>query len=155
MSTIVLRSQVSRPLSNGEIDSNFNNLNTDKVEATDAVSTNTASKVVRRDENGDFSAGVISCVDLNSSSDIGQKTNITDISNALSIVEELHPIEFNWILNGNKSAGVLAQELEQVLPHLVSTGQDNFKTVNYLGIIAYLIKAIQELNQKIIQLSGE
>lgn len=47
------------PLSSAEIDANFNNLNDNKVEITDAVSTNTANKVVRRDASGNFSAGAI------------------------------------------------------------------------------------------------
>ena len=64
MSTITTRSTAGSgatvknlPLTNAEIDTNFINLNTDKVENTDAVSTNTASKVVRRDASGGFSAG--------------------------------------------------------------------------------------------------
>ena len=47
------------PLTNAEIDTNFINLNVDKVETADAVSTNTASKVVKRDSSGNFSAGTI------------------------------------------------------------------------------------------------
>lgn len=47
------------PLSNAEIDTNFINIVTDKIEQTDAVSTNTANKVVRRGATGEFSSGSI------------------------------------------------------------------------------------------------
>jgi hypothetical protein len=47
------------PLSNSEIDTNFLNLNTFKVETTDAVSTNTVNAVVRRDASGGFLSGSI------------------------------------------------------------------------------------------------
>lgn len=47
------------PLSNSEIDNNFINLNSFKVETTDAVSTNTANAVVRRDGSGGFNSGSI------------------------------------------------------------------------------------------------
>lgn len=47
------------PLTNAEIDNNFLNLNNDKLESADAVSTNTAHKVVRRDASGNFIAGII------------------------------------------------------------------------------------------------
>jgi len=47
------------PLSNSEIDTNFLNLNTFKVETTDAVNTNTANAVVRRDGSGGFLSGSI------------------------------------------------------------------------------------------------
>lgn len=59
MSTITLRSVKGSPLTNAEVDSNFSNLNTDKLESSDAVSTNTANKVVRRDASGNFTAGTI------------------------------------------------------------------------------------------------
>ena len=63
MTTIVTRitggTAKNAPLTNTELDNNFINLNTDNVETADAVSTNTASKVVKRDSSGDFSAGNI------------------------------------------------------------------------------------------------
>jgi hypothetical protein len=48
------------PLTNVEIDTNFINLNIDKIEVSNAVSTNTANAVVRRNGTGGFSAGAIS-----------------------------------------------------------------------------------------------
>ena len=75
MATITTRSTAgggatvkNLPLTNAEIDTNFINLNDHKVEDTDAVSTNTASKVVRRDASGGFSAGDLSIGNLNGSS---------------------------------------------------------------------------------------
>ena len=47
------------PLTNAEIDQNFINLNAEKVETADAVSTNTADKVVKRDSSGDFAANQV------------------------------------------------------------------------------------------------
>ena len=58
MSTITLRSVKGSPLTNAEVDANFSNLNTDKLESSDAVSTNTANKAVRRDASGNFAAGL-------------------------------------------------------------------------------------------------
>lgn len=62
MATIILRQGVGgkgSPLTNAEVDANFSNLNNDKIETADAVSTNTANKVVKRDASGNFSAGTI------------------------------------------------------------------------------------------------
>lgn len=67
------------PLSNSEIDNNFINLNTAKIEETDAVSTNTANKVVRRDASGGFSAGALSL-----SSTLGV-TGATTLSSTLAV----------------------------------------------------------------------
>jgi hypothetical protein len=65
----------------------------------------------------------------------------------LSTIEQLRGVKFNWRENGELSIGVIAQELEKVLPELVS-GDEN-KTVNYNGIIGIIIEAIKELNIKI------
>jgi hypothetical protein len=50
-------------------------------------------------------------------------------------------------LSGNPSIGVIAQELETVLPELVN-GSEN-KTVNYSGLIGVLIEAIKELKERV------
>lgn len=65
----------------------------------------------------------------------------------MSTIEQLRGVKFNWRENGELSIGVIAQELEKVLPELVS-GDEN-KTVNYNGIIGIIIEAIKELNIKI------
>lgn len=65
------------PLSNSEIDTNFINLNTDKLETADAVSTNTANKAVRRDANGDFSAGQVTVTSVKTGSVVYPTTNAT------------------------------------------------------------------------------
>jgi len=57
------------PLTNAEIDTNFINLNQFKVEITDAVSSNTANAVIRRDGSGGFSAGNVSLGTINSGGD--------------------------------------------------------------------------------------
>ena len=48
--------------------------------------------------------------------------------------------------------GVIAQELEQVFPELVQTGEDGIKRVNYLGLIAPLIEAVKELDARVAAL---
>ena len=56
-------------------------------------------------------------------------------------------MSFNWKENDRKSYGVIAQELEEFLPDLVSDGE--IKTVNYNGIIGVLIEAVKELKKEI------
>jgi hypothetical protein len=65
------------PLSNAEIDNNFININIDKIEQTDAVSTNTAEKVVRRDGNGDFAAGQVTVTSVKTGAVVYPTQNIT------------------------------------------------------------------------------
>ena len=59
-------------------------------------------------------------------------------------------MKFNWKESGRPSLGVIAQELEEVLPELVS-GDVN-KTVTYNGIIGVLIEAVKELKREVEEL---
>jgi hypothetical protein len=97
--------------------------------------------------------GVICATDFNSTSDITLKTNIKTVTDPLEKVIQLNGVSFNWKNNQESSYGVIAQELEKVLPELVK-GKET-KTVNYNGIIAVLIESIKELNQKVEGLTTE
>ena len=76
MTTIYLRSTKGSPLSNTEVDTNFRNLNTDKVEVSDAVSENVVNKIVKRDSAGNFSAGTITATLNGSATTSNLTTNI-------------------------------------------------------------------------------
>lgn len=76
MTTIYLRSTKGSPLSNAEVDTNFSNLNTDKVEVSDAVSENVVNKIVKRDSAGNFSAGTITATLNGSATTSNLATNI-------------------------------------------------------------------------------
>ena len=93
------------------------------------------------------STGTLSATNFNSGSDERFKENIETLNNALDTIEKLRGVKFNWRENGKPSIGVIAQELEEILPELVE-GDEN-KSVNYSGIIGVLIEAIKELNYKI------
>jgi len=91
--------------------------------------------------------GIITAIDFNSLSDQNYKENVITVNDALDKVEQLRGVKFDWKESGLPSYGVIAQELEQVLPELVH-GNDP-KTVNYNGIIGVLIEAIKELKAEI------
>ena len=58
-----------------------------------------------------------------------------------------------WSETGKKSYGVIAQEVEKVLPEIVE-GQET-KTVNYSGIIPFLINSIRELDERVKKLENK
>jgi hypothetical protein len=64
------------------------------------------------------------------------------------LVEQLNGVRFQWKENDKKGIGIIAQELEQVLPELVTVSEDGQRSVNYDGIIGVLIQAIKELQDK-------
>jgi hypothetical protein len=96
------------------------------------------------------SSGAMTAVDFNSTSDINLKENIHTVGNALEITEQLRGVSFDWKETGRSSYGVIAQELEEVLPELVKQGE--VKSVNYNGIIGVLIEAVKELSNEVEEL---
>jgi hypothetical protein len=100
------------------------------------------------------STGTLNATIFNSLSDISKKTNIVKINDATETINKIVGVEFNWIDNNTKSAGVIAQELEKILPHLVAE-TDGIKSVSYSGLIAYLIESNKELHARICILESK
>ena len=97
------------------------------------------------------STGELSATDFNSTSDVNLKDNVTDIKNALDLVNEMRGVRYTWKDNGIAGVGVIAQEIEQVLPEVVSESGDH-KTVSYGNVVGVLIEAIKELKTEIEEL---
>jgi hypothetical protein len=100
-----------------------------------------------------YTSGIITAFDFDTLSDFNYKTNILPIENSLDIVSEMRGVKFNWKESNRPSYGVIAQELQEVLPELVHG--DDPKTVNYNGIIGVLIEAIKELKDEIDMLKKD
>jgi hypothetical protein len=107
----------------------------------------TGSSVLNVNASGIRVTGIATAIDFDALSDINYKKNVITVNNALSKVDQLRGVSFDWKKTGRSSYGVIAQELEEVLPELVH-GNDP-KTVNYNGIIGVLIEAIKELKKEV------
>lgn len=99
-------------------------------------------------------SGTIAAQDFNSTSDITLKDNIVSITNPLNILSQLQPKEFVWKNNGNKAYGLIAQDVEKILPNIVANNGD-VKGINYINIIAFLVSAVNELSAEIKQLKNK
>jgi len=90
-----------------------------------------------------------------SSSDIRLKNNIKTIDKALDKVNSIQGVEFDWIekeiIHGNKGrdVGVIAQEIEKILPEVVTTRDNGYKAVKYEKIVPLLIEAIKDLSRQV------
>jgi hypothetical protein len=93
--------------------------------------------------------GVTTATDFNSTSDINLKTNIKLIDDPLAKVMQINGVSFDWKHMNQSSAGVIAQDVEKVLPEIVRDAEDGHKTLNYNGLVGLLIEAVKELQQKI------
>ena len=96
------------------------------------------------------------------SSDKRLKENIVNIPNALDKVMDINGVEFDWsanyikehggedeLFNRKHQVGVIAQEVEKVLPEVVADRPDGYKAVRYEQLVPLLIEAIKELKTEI------
>ena len=95
--------------------------------------------------------GIITATDFNSASDVNLKENIQKIDNPIDKIIKIDGVRFNWKSDNKPSMGVIAQNIEKVLPELVS-GEES-KTVNYNGIIGLLIECVKNQQEQIDELN--
>ena len=108
----------------------------------------------RFEADGDFHAdGDVIAYSTTTASDENLKKDITTVTDAVAKVEALKGVTFTWKKNDNTSAGVIAQDVEKVLPQVVKTvsnpSGDEYKAVNYGGLTSILIEAIKDLSARV------
>jgi hypothetical protein len=112
---------------------------------------------------GTFSGAVTSAGDITAfySSDMALKENFSPISQALQKVGLISGYEFDWkdhkdplVIGEGHDVGIIAQEIEKVLPEVVMTRDNGKKAVNYQKIIPLLIESIKELKTELDDLKS-
>lgn len=89
------------------------------------------------------------------SSDERLKNNIAPIENATDKLMELNPSQFEWTNQTGLDFGLIAQDVEKLYPNFVKEDMNGNKSVKYNSFIGLLIKALQEQNAKIEDLSNQ
>ena len=102
------------------------------------------------------------------SSDARLKENITAIPNALDAIDKINGVTFDWTADflakqgeedgyfvRKHDVGVIAQEIQQVLPEAVAQREDGYLAVKYDRIVPLLIQAIKELKAEVEDLKGK
>lgn len=96
----------------------------------------------------DASGNLTTIGDVAAFSDEKLKKNVKTIDNALNKVKQLRGVEYDRKDIDKRGLGFIAQEVEKVLPELVSQ-HDDFKTVSYANVVSVLVEAIKELSNEI------
>ena len=95
------------------------------------------------------------------SSDERLKDNITPIENSVEKLKQIKGVEFDWIekdgvhSNEGHDIGVIAQDIEKILPELVVTRDNGYKAVKYEKIVSLLIQVNKELVERIEKLEAK
>ena len=115
---------------------------------------------MRLEADGDLQVdGDVVAFSTTISSDEKLKNNIKNIESPIEKIQKINGVNFNWN-DGNKfSAGVIAQDIQKVMPELVSevenlNGNDTHLAVNYDGLIGLLIETVKEQQKQIDELKS-
>ena len=96
--------------------------------------------------------GTVAATHFDSLSDLKLKTNVKQIQNPIETVKKIDGVTFNWKEDNDPSMGVIAQNVEKILPEIVSG--DDVKSVNYSGLIGLLIETVKDQQKQIDELRG-
>jgi hypothetical protein len=94
--------------------------------------------------------------ELTAASDLRLKKYIEPVNNALATLSMLNPVSYNFRtdefpgmeLPDRRKMGLIAQEVEQILPELVVESGNGIKSVNYMELIPLIIAAYQEMESE-------
>ena len=107
--------------------------------------------------NLNVASAIVAGGDITAFSDARLKENISTIENALDKVDNLRGVNYNMKDSDDAKIGVIAQEVEEILPQVVHTSDDEMQTksVDYGKLCAVLIEAVKELKKEVDELKGK
>ena len=96
--------------------------------------------------SGSYTGTFTATGDVTAYSDEALKKNV--VTAPCDVIDQLRGVEFEWKEDGRFGSGLIAQEVEQVLPHLVYDDKE-YKAVNYMGLVGYLIEEVKALKKEV------
>lgn len=119
------------------------------LNGTDEIVVNSSSIVLNENTtiNGNLEVtGTVEAVSYNSTSSIRYKTDVTPLTEALDMIKALDGVRFKWFDSGKEDIGLIAEEVNKVLPEVVIKDNQGLpKAVDYGRITCVLIEAVKEL----------
>jgi len=94
--------------------------------------------------------GSVYATSFTPTSSLAFKTNIRTFENALETVNHLRGVRFDWKDSGKAAVGLIAEEVNEVVPEVVALEGGKARGVNYDNLVAVLVEAVKE-QQAIIQ----
>ena len=93
--------------------------------------------------------GHVLATKFNATSDYRLKTNVTPLDLSKYNTDNIRPVTYNYEKSNKLDIGLIAHELQETLPLLVTGEKDGteFQSINYIGLIGVLIKEVQELKK--------
>ena len=125
-----------------------------KNDGTQAWGNSGVSGVVASWTNSTGSCSITPNTGVACPSDARLKRDVAPLHGALETVLALDPVSFRWNRGTDTGvhAGLIAQEVQKLIPSVVHQGEDGYLTLNYAEVVPYLIEAIQTLERRVAEL---
>ena len=107
--------------------------------------------------NGSSTVGSIALASgttYNTSSDARLK-DVTGKARGLEVIGQLNPVAYNWKESGQADEGLIAQEIEELVPNAVNQDEDGYYQMDYSKLVTHLVKGMQEQQEQIESLKSE
>ena len=95
-----------------------------------------------------------SATTYNTSSDARLK-DVTGSSRGLDVINSLNPVAFSWKADNHADEGLIAQEVEKLVPNAVNQDENGYYQMDYSKLVTHLIKGMQEQQEQIELLKSE
>jgi hypothetical protein len=92
---------------------------------------------------------------INETSARKYKENIVSLEDSLSKTLQLNPVEYDWIKDGKHDIGLIAEEVNEILPDLVHKEDGEIQGIHYSRLTAILIGAVKELTARVEELENK
>ena len=123
---------------------------------TDGTSGGFEFYVFRRNSSqiGSINQSSTNAVTYNTSSDARLK-DVTGSARGLDVINNLNPVAYNWKSDNHADEGLIAQEVEDLVPNAVNQGEDGYYQMDYSKLVTHLVKGMQEQQEQIESLKSE
>jgi hypothetical protein len=109
----------------------------------------TTTSVAKFNGSSSTQCTIVTGTGLSCSSDRRLKQGITGLGNATDIIKGLRPVTYQWNGGSETQYGLIAQEVQAILPDLVTTNSDGYLSLSQQELMPFVIKALQETNTKL------
>ena len=90
----------------------------------------------------------------NTSSDARLK-DVTGEARGLEVINKLNPVSYNWKADGKADEGLIAQEVQEIVPNAVTQNSDDYYQMDYSKLVVHLVKGMKEQQEQIEALQSE
>lgn len=81
--------------------------------------------------------------------------DVTGSARGLDVINNLNPVAYNWKADGKADEGLIAQEVEELVPNAVNENEDGYYQMDYSKLVTHLVKGMQEQQEQIELLKSE